>query len=76
MNWIITRAFNCNFFLELTDNEHLIVDILKQSGNGALIDTISFQSQLSHSMIAGLLLQLEFKGMIRSLPGKRYALNR
>lgn len=69
------KGIQSQLFLELTDNEHLIVDILKQSDGGTLIDAISFQSQLSHSMIAGLLLQLEFKGMIRSLPGKRYALN-
>ncbi len=62
-------------FTHLSDKEKIIIDILKQFEKGALIDTLSFQSQISHSFIAGLLLELEFKGLVRSLPGKRYALN-
>lgn len=69
------KAVQSQLLLDLSDHENLIVDILKQSDNGALIDAISFKTQLSHSTIAGLLLQLEFKGMIRSLPGKRYTMN-
>ena len=61
-------------FVELSDNEQVIVNILQASVDGVLIDSLSYQTQLGHSVIAGLLLKLEFKGMIRSLPGKRYSL--
>ncbi len=69
------KNIQTQLFTQLSDNEQVIVDILKKSENGALIDVLSYQSKLSHSAIAGLLLELEFKGMIRSLPGKRYVLN-
>lgn len=62
-------------FVEMSEKERVIVDIMKQYEKGVLIDTLSFQSQISHSSMAGLLLGLEFKGVVRSLPGKRYALN-
>lgn len=69
------KNIQTQLFPELTENEHIIVNILKKSENGALIDTLSYESQLSHTTIAGLLLELEFKGVIKSLPGKRYTLN-
>ncbi|MDH5366363.1 MAG: DNA-processing protein DprA [Cyclobacteriaceae bacterium] len=40
-----------------------------------IVDDISWKSQISISEIASILLQLEFKGIIKSLPGKRYRLN-
>jgi DNA processing protein len=69
-----TKSIQTQLFTELTDNEQVVMKILQQSDGGAMIDALSYQTQLNHSAIASLLLTLEFKGLIRSLPGKRYAL--
>jgi DNA processing protein len=60
-------------FVELTPDEKNIVDLLgKQEMMG--IDALSSCVQRPSSQMAGLLLELEFKGIIRSLPGNRYIL--
>jgi DNA processing protein len=69
-----TKSIQTQLFTELGENEQVIMKILQQSEGGVLIDALSYQTQLNHSAIASLLLTLEFKGLIRSLPGKRYAL--
>jgi DNA processing protein len=69
-----TKTIQPQLFTELNDNEQVIISILQQSEGGALIDALSHQTKLNPSAIASLLLSLEFKGLIRSLPGKRYAL--
>ena len=71
----LSKNIQTQLFTQLSEKEHVIVDILKKTESGVLIDSLSYQSKMSHSAIAGLLLELEFKGIIRSLPGKRYALN-
>ncbi len=50
-------------FVDMSENEQIIVDIMKQYEKGVLIDTLSFQSQINHSSMASLLLALEFKGL-------------
>ena len=69
-----TKALQPKLFTDLSDNEQVVIRILQQSEGGVLIDALSYQTQLNHSAIASLLLTLEFKGMIRSLPGKRYTI--
>jgi DNA processing protein len=39
------------------------------------IDEISWKSQVPINKLAALLLELEFKGMIKALPGKKFALS-
>ena len=53
--------------------EASVVDLLKQAVE-LDIDTISHRSSLDSGQLAGALLELEFKGVIRALPGKRYTL--
>ncbi len=60
-------------FYELTEPEKTIVDILQQAEEIG-VDQLSYQSKISNSELASLLLNLEFKGLVRSLPGKRYVL--
>jgi DNA processing protein len=60
-------------FREFTTEETAIVDILKANSE-ASIDEIMVQSKMPSSKIAGLLLNLEFDGMVAALPGKRYKL--
>ncbi len=58
-------------FEQLTEQEQQIYDLLK--GNDQTnIDRIYKEIPLTVSQIASVLLSLEFKGMVKSLPGKMY----
>ena len=61
-------------FLELSDNERFIIDILKKSEASIPIDALSLEAKMNPSQIASLLLTLEFKGVVQALPGKRFGL--
>ena len=60
-------------FYALTDQEKLVVDTI-QSEEEIGVDRLSSKIKISHSELASLLLNLEFQGVVRSLPGKRYVL--
>lgn len=60
-------------FLDLNENEKIIVNIL-QNVDDMTIDKITFESRLAPAQISSILLNLEFKGLIKNLPGKRYML--
>ena len=59
--------------VDLTDEELSIVKIL-QNGNDAHVDIFYQNLELSPSKLASALLQLEFNGVIKASPGKRYSL--
>ena len=59
--------------LNLNEKEQQLVAILKEKEN-VHVDEICHSIQLSMSEVAGILLQLEFSNVIRSLPGKLYAM--
>lgn len=61
-------------FTELLPDEQVLVDIIRSKGK-ADIDELCVQSRMAQGKAAGLLLNLEFNGVVRSLPGKVYALN-
>lgn len=61
-------------FTELLPEEQTLVDIIKAKGK-VDIDELCAQSRMTQGKAAGLLLNLEFSGVVRSLPGKVYALN-
>jgi DNA processing protein len=61
-------------FLELSDNERLVVGHLGRGEDAAGIDKLMYETNLTTSEISSILLELEFKGVVRSLPGKRFAL--
>jgi len=58
-------------FPELEQEEQLVHDLLKEHRQMG-IDTLSMQTSLSTSKLSNALLGLEFKNMIRALPGKQY----
>ncbi len=60
-------------FVELTEEEKIIIDLLEKNGDSG-IDFLCINSQMSSSKIATALLNLEFNGMVRSMPGKMYQL--
>ncbi len=61
------------FFHELKPDEKILVSILQQNGKTD-IDTITIQSKMAMSKVSSTLLNLEFAGVLRSLPGKVYEL--
>ncbi len=56
----------------LTLEEETIFTLLLDKRQALAIDSIAIQSQLSTHVVASNLLSLEFKNLIKSLPGKRY----
>ncbi|MFP4088684.1 MAG: DNA-processing protein DprA [Cyclobacteriaceae bacterium] len=59
---------------ELDAEEQKVVDLLSKSKEAMQLDILSWHAQFSVSKLAAILLSLEFKGLIRSLPGKKYTL--
>jgi DNA processing protein len=62
-----------SLFVELTENEQRVVNLLKDVEDIG-IDKILQHTQLNSSKMAELMLDLEFKGIVKTLPGKRYVL--
>ncbi|MCF2488839.1 DNA-processing protein DprA [Dyadobacter sp. CY347] len=60
-------------FEGFTQDEGQILALLKQKGV-MQVDELSWQAGMHLNKLAALLLNLEFQGMVRSLPGKKYGL--
>ena len=60
-------------FNEFSEREKIIVNLLRESEELG-VDSIAYKCGLANSELAGLLLNLEFKGVIRAVPGNRYVL--
>lgn len=77
MRWTDSKKSNQKkqreLFIELSADEKIIVDILRQKEN-THIDELYFKSGLSSSAAAGALLNLEMENVVLSLPGKVYQL--
>lgn len=58
-------------FVELDDQEKVIYNYLK-TNDKQLLDIISIECQLPIFKVAGILLNMELKGVIRPLPGKLF----
>lgn len=61
-------------FTDLMPDEQALVDIIKTRGK-VHIDELCAQSRWAQGKVAGLLLNMEFSGVVRALPGKLYELN-
>ncbi|UII26043.1 DNA-processing protein DprA [Fulvivirga maritima] len=57
---------------DFTQEEQLIISELNKESNAILIDNLSWRTNISINRLSSLLLNLEFQGIIKSLPGKRY----
>ena len=67
------KVIQRQLFTEFSEPEKLIVNLLRESDELS-VDTLSYKCGLANSELAALLLNLEFKGAIRSIPGNRYVL--
>lgn len=62
-----------NLFIDLNEEERLITEILK--GKDEIpIDTICLKANMPTSKVSPILLNLEFMGIVKTLPGKTYKL--
>lgn len=59
---------------DLTDDEMGVFKLLSESENSIEIDLISMKTQIPINKIASILLSLEFKNLVKSLPGKKYGI--
>lgn len=57
----------------LTEEEKTIADLMKQSEE-ITIDALTIASNFNPNEVASFLLTMEFKGLVKALPGKRYIL--
>jgi DNA processing protein len=76
MNWDVKtsspRVFQSSLFEVFTPEENKLIDLLKEGDR--FVDEITMETQMPMSRVSALLLGLEFKGMVVSLPGKMYRL--
>ncbi len=76
MNWSIQDNSTpvIENYLALSEEEQLVMRILRERKSPMMIDEISLLSSLNPSKLASLLLNLEFSNLIKSLPGKMFGL--
>jgi DNA processing protein len=65
------KEIQTQMFIDLNHQEKRLFNLLHHNGKMG-VDVINSYLNLSTSELASLLLELEFKGVIRSMPGKRY----
>lgn len=56
----------------LSEEEKIIIETLKQSTDGIILDELSWKSQIPLNKLASILLNLEFNGIVKTIPGKKY----
>ena len=66
------QNYQGDLFVEMDENEKKIYRLILDCGEKD-IDTLAYESKTTPGELAAVLLNLEFKGAIRSLPGKKYA---
>jgi len=59
---------------QFDSNEQKVIGFLKDKGAPMMIDELSWKSAIQPSLLASLLLNLEFKNVVQSLPGKQFKL--
>jgi DNA processing protein len=67
------RKVQKQLFVELNDAERTVLAAFESSSTRTL-DSISIETALSNSKVAATLLELEFKGLVKALPGKQFTL--
>lgn len=58
--------------VDVTEEESQVMALLRQTAD-LHIDDLSWKSQIPMGRLASLLLNLEFRGFVRSMPGKKYS---
>jgi DNA processing protein len=80
MNWSVenpTSKKQTSSLLDLSQfepDEQKVIGLLQEKNASMMIDELSWKSAISPSLLASLLLNLEFKNVVQSLPGKQFKL--
>lgn len=75
MNWVPgTTEAPLKDHVELNSEEQQVVNAIASKGSAMQIDELAWKSNIPPGVLATLLLQLEFKGVVKTLPGKLYQL--
>ena len=77
MNWESNESGTSNQLpdlSELNEDELIIINALVEHKEGMMIDNLSWKTSFQVGQLASILLSLEFKGLVISLPGKKYKL--
>ena len=77
MNWeqpadSKTANIQTTLFPDLSDDEQNIVSILRQTPDGLQLNEMSIKLEKAVSKISSMLLEMEFKGIVKCLPGNVY----
>lgn len=76
MNWDLIaqnkQPVQTQLFDELTDTERRILEQLRSHGDGLHINELALLLQMPFSSISAELITMEFKGLVRALPGSIY----
>ncbi|HHN48568.1 MAG TPA: DNA-protecting protein DprA [Bacteroidales bacterium] len=76
MNWgepVKNKVVQRKLMIELSPEQEKIVEVLKNNAE-ASIDRLCNETAISPALVANALLNLEFEGIIKTLPGKMYKL--
>ena len=71
----VPKNQQAELFIELSSEEKVVVELLRVNEELS-IDQLTMKTCTNSSQMASTLLGLEFKGMLKPLPGKRYVLSR
>ncbi|MBS1951372.1 MAG: DNA-processing protein DprA [Cytophagales bacterium] len=77
MNWSTEHLQKKKIKLDFTSfsvDEQKVLSILHEKKRPMMIDELTIKTALSPSVLASLLLNLEFSNVVKSLPGKQFAL--
>ncbi len=58
-------------FVQLSDEEKMLLSMIREKGEISM-DQLIIQSQINPSKVASALLNMEFSGLVQSLPGKQF----
>lgn len=67
-----TEPVQTEIFLDLTDDEAQILDMLRKTEDGLHVNIIVMETEKPYSLITATLMMMELKGLVRSLPGSIY----
>jgi len=72
MNWDLSKkSVQPQLFPELTSGQKIALAAIRNASS-IQIDELGLKTGIENSSLASILLELEFEGLIRSLPGKIY----
>lgn len=77
MNWekqdnISKNIIQTSLFLDLLDEEQSIISVLRQKLDGIQLNELAILLEKPISKVSSLLLEMEFKGLVKCLPGNLY----